>query len=495
MKKIVLTISFLILGFSFAFSQLEMYHLTLDKSIEIAKKKSLSMLRLEQDVKISEYNLKSATSRLKTHIDLNFALPEYTETIRQYEDSLGISYYPIKQLRYSTDLQINQPLPTDGNIFIRTGAVGLDDLNADIRSANLNTRIGFTQPLDAFYGYNDIRSSLKRAQLAYEQSSKSLQRAELNLVYQVSNSYYNLLSLQKSTEIAKLDLDRQSEAFEISQNKYKAGLIREVDALQMEVDLAEAQNNHDIAILNQSSAVNSFKDLLGINLEDSISLSNELKYKVIIVDPNKAVNLALKNRLEIREQEIQIELQKLSLKQQKAEGMVKSNINAYFEKAGVSQQGINSNYFNSFNNSFTNLSDRPANYGVGFTISIPILDWGENRALVRASESRLKQTSLRKTEIEREIETEVKNLVAGLNSNLKRLQLLEKNVFVAEKSFQITLSRFSDGDIDSQALALERNRLNTAYTSHLRAYITYQLALADLMRKTLYDFQNDVGVE
>lgn len=495
MKKIFLAASVLMFGFAFAFSQTQSHLLTLEKSIEIAKKKSYTMLQLEQDLKIAEYNLKAATNRLKTHIDLNLTLPEYTETVRQFEDSLGISYYPVKQLNYSSNLSINQPLPTDGNIYIRGEARGLDDLNTDIRSATLNTRIGFTQPLDAFYGYNNIRSSLKRSQLAYEQSSKSLKRAELNLIYQVSSAYYNLLSLQKSMDIAKLDLERQTEAYDISQNKYKAGLIREVDALQMEVDLAEAQNNYDIAILNQESAVNLFKDLLGISLQDSISLSDELKYKIVIIDTDRAVQLALKNRSEIKEQEIQIELQKLSLKQQKAQGMIKSNINAYFEKVGVSQQDINMNYFDSFNNSYNNLSGRPANFGIGFTISIPILDWGENRAMVRASESRLKQTALRKTEIEREIETEVKNLVAGVGSNLKRLQLLEKNVSVAEKSFEITLSRFSDGDIDSQSLALERNRLNTAYTSHLRAYINYQLALADLMRRTLYDFQNDVGVE
>ena len=494
MRKIVFTVSILMLGFSFAYSQ-SMHHLTLDKSIEIAKNRSLSMRQLEQDLKIAEHNLNSATSSLKTHVNLDLTLPEYTETIRQFEDSLGISYYPVKQLKYSANLQINQPLPTDGNIYIRSGASGIDDLNADIRSANLNTRIGFTQPLDAFYGYNTIRSTLKRVRLAYEQSSKSLKRAELNLVYQVSSSYYNLLSLQKRTEIAKLDLERQTGAFDISQNKYNAGLIREVDALQMEVDLAEAQNNHDIAILNQSSAVNSFKELLGINLDDSVSLSSELKYEAVLIDTNRAVELALKNRSEIKEQEIQVELQKLSLQQQKSRGMIRSSLNAHFEKMGVSQQDIGVNYLNSFNNSYSNLSARPSNFGVGFTISIPILDWGENRALVRASESRLKQTTIRKTEIEREIETEVKNRVADVTSNLKRLQLLEKNVVVAQKSFDITLSRFSDGDIDSQALALERNRLNNAYISHLQAFINYQLALADLMRKTLYDFQNDVGVE
>jgi outer membrane protein TolC len=168
--------------------------------------------------------------------------------------------------------------------------------------------------------------------------------------------------------------------------------------------------------------------------------------------------------------------------------MIQGRIDAYFEKAGVNQQP-DIGFFNSIKNSYSNLIDRDASYGVGLTITIPILDWGENKALVRASESRLKQSTLRKEEVEREIETEVKNLIAAINSNLKRLQVLEKNVFVAEKSFEITRQRFSDGDIDSQGLALERNRLNNAYTSHLRAFINYQLSLADLTRKTFYDFR------
>ena len=59
----------------------------------------------------------------------------------------------------------------------------------------------------------------------------------------------------------------------------------------------------------------------------------------------------------------------------------------------------------------------------------------------------------------------------------------------AEKSFDITRQRFADGDIDSQTLALERNRLNGAYRNHLSAYIDYQLSLADLLRKTLHDYR------
>ncbi|MDR2622367.1 MAG: TolC family protein [Dysgonamonadaceae bacterium] len=492
-KKYILWV-LLIITASCPVLKAEDYNLTLEESIEIAKKKSYRMLILAEELNIAEFNLKSATSRLKTHINLNLSLPQYTETVRQKADSTGV-FFSVKELTYSSGLTINQPLPTDGNIFIQSGLSSFMDYYTGIRSSNLNTRLGFRQPLDALYGYNSIKSALKSAQLAYEQSNKSLKREELNLVYDVSSAYYNLLSLQKRTEIARLDLDRQTEAFEISKNKYEAGLIREVDALQMEVDLAEAQSNYDMAILAQTSSTNSFKELLGIQLNDRVMLNSQLDYQVIVVDSEKAVQLALENRLEIREREIQIDLQKLEIKRQRAAGMVRGNIEAYFEKVGVASSASTTNIIQSIENSYTNFSKRPNNYGIGFTLSIPILDWGENRSLVRAANARLNEYFLRKEQVERDIETDVRNLAAGINSNLKRLQLLEKNVSVAEKSFEITLQRFSDGDIDSQSLALERNRLNTAYISHLNAYINYQLALADLMRKTFYDFKNERSVK
>jgi outer membrane protein TolC len=316
----------------------------------------------------------------------------------------------------------------------------------------------------------------------------------LNLVYNVSSAFFNLLSVQKRLEIARLNRERQKEAYQIAKNKFDAGLIREVDALQMEVDLAEAQNNYDLAQINQSSAENFFKELIGIQLSDSVALSSTLDYLPVMVDPQKAVQLALLNRLEIREQEIQVELNKMNIKRQKAQGMIKGNFSAYYEKVGVSKLDTDHPIGESLNNSWNDFIDRPQNYGLGITINIPIIDWGENKAQVRAAEARMQKNLYQQEVVKRSIEREVLNLVDEVSSSLKRLQLLEKNVLVAEKSFDITRSRFSDGDIDSQALALERERLNNAYTSHLAAYINYRLRLADLMRKTFYDFQNDKPV-
>ncbi|MBO5678629.1 MAG: TolC family protein [Bacteroidaceae bacterium] len=481
----------LCLAFISLTTKADTYYLTLEASIELAKEKSYTMLNLKENLKIAEYNLKSATSSLKTHIDFSLTMPEFNQTVRTWDDTTGVSFYSVKRMDYGGTVTVNQPLITNGNIYWETSLNSYDDLYNSDRSATFNTRLRLRQPIDALYGYNSIRSSLKSARLDYERTNKSLRREELNLEYRVSSSYYNLLSLQRSTEIALLDYERQTEANQIAQNKYASGLIREVDALQMEVDLAEAQNSYEMALINQESAINSFKELLGIELTDSVILSDELKYTVVVVDEDKAVEYALKNRTELRDQDIAIEQQQMAIRQRKADGMIRGYFDAYVQKTGTSMDDISTSYINTLHTSATDFMDRPINYGVGITLSVPLLDWGENRARVRAAEARQRQNYLAKEELERSIETETRNSVAQLNNNLKRLQLLEKNVVIAEKSFDITLQRFSDGDIDSQTLALERNRLNSAYRNHLSAYIAYQLSLSDIMRKTLYDFEKD----
>jgi outer membrane protein TolC len=218
-------------------------------------------------------------------------------------------------------------------------------------------------------------------------------------------------------------------------------------------------------------------------------------YPIVNVDPEKAVEMAISNRLEIRDREIAIELQQLQINRQKSLGLPQASLEASWEKIGVSSVDIADAFSNSLSSSWSNLGVRPPQYQVGLTLRIPIIDWGRNRAQVRAAEARQRQNYLGKEDVERGIEVEVRNLVANLQTSFKRLQLLERNVSVAERSYGITLQRYTDGDIDSQALALERTRLNSAQRNHLDAFVTYQLLLSDLMRKTFYDFQNDSPIE
>ncbi|MFA4838897.1 MAG: TolC family protein [Candidatus Neomarinimicrobiota bacterium] len=352
-------------GFFSLLSAREMYVLDLDKSLEIAMKRSYKMLTLKENLLSAEFELKATANQFRTNVNLTIKAPNYTETISSYSDSLGVHYIPIKQSTYNASLVLTQPLPTDGQIYLSSGFYTLEDFYNRRNSIQLNTRLGFEQPIEAFYAYNRIRTGLKQARLNYELSKKQLLRADLDLRYEVSQGFYRLLSAIEREKISLQTLTYQKETFELAQNKYKAGVIAEVEALQMEVDLGDAMNDYDIAKSNRASLANSFKQLIGISLGDSIELRFDLSYPIVTIDEEKAIEMGMKNRLEIREKEINKELSEISIK------------------------------------------------------------------------------------------------LAKLNS---------------------------------QSLALDRNRLSQAYISRLEAFISYQLLLADLARKTFYNFQNNTSL-
>ncbi|TKG96360.1 TolC family protein [Puteibacter caeruleilacunae] len=492
MKIFSIIISLFILSSFQSFAQEDkVIKLDLETSIAIAKEQSFTMQRLRESLKGAGYQLNAATSSFKTKITLDLVAPEYDERITSYQDASGLTYFSDKQLSYSANLTINQPLPTDGRLFISSGVFNTDDYDQDEQLTRTTTRIGLSQPIQSLYMYNDIKTQFKKAKMNYDLTSKRLKRNELNVIYNVSSAFYTLNQSKERMSIAEKSLKRLQEAYDIAQNKYNAGLIREVEALQVEVDLGDAKNKYDLSQVEYEKNLNFFKQTLGLSLDQKVELISDFNYVPVNVNLRKAIDQGLKNRLELKEKQIQIEMANLDIKRTKAQGVISGNINAYYDFVGVTQTDIDIHLEDAIKDSWKNLKDRPANFGVGLKLKIPILDWGQNRSRVRAAQTSINETMISLEEETMTIEREIISIVNDLNSSLRRLQLLDKNVDVAEKSFAISQSRFSNGDIDSQALALDRERLDNAHISHLQAYISYKLNLANLMRKTFYDFEKD----
>ena len=469
--------------------------LNLEDCLNIAHKNNFQMKNLQENLNIARLQLKAATNSFRTKVDLNLTAPDYSETISSIQDSTGLHYFPLKQAIYSGNLQISQPLPTDGSIYLSSGVYHIQDYFRKENSFRLNTRIGLEQPLEAFYSYNRLQSALKIAQFNFQLSKKRLTRERLNVDYSVSQAFYNLNMALEKEKIAAQTLEQQKEAFRLASNKFKAGVIAEVEALQMEVDLGEAQNNYDLSIMDSKESADYLKQLLAIPFSDSLIILSDTSYKEVYVDPAQALAYGIRNRLEIQEQEIQIKQAKINIAATRVNHQITGSISAYYDFIGVNQQDRSYALYSTFENAWDELQRRPGNRGVALRISIPIWDWGVNKARVQQAQSALRQTEMRLEEEKKTVEREIRKTVSQLQSSLRRLKLLERNVQVAEKSFAISKKRFENGDINSQALALDRNRLTLAYHSRLSALINYKLMLADLKRKTFYDFAEQRAVD
>ena len=496
-NKVILKISIVAVLCASALFAGEIKYLQLGDAISIALEKSYEMKVARLDRLAAEKNLISAKSNFKLRVDANFNLPSASENVQEtYREGLLPVYETRGDYRYQGNLNITQPLPTNGRIRLQGqsyyGGVSFWD-NAANRSVSRNDvltslSLQFNQPL---FTLNDIKTNLKQADLRYEGAVKNYTREELNIVYKVTSAFYAFYRATRELEIAGDNVTQQEEMATLAQKKYSAGLIPEVEALQLEVDYAESQNALVAAQAALARISDSFKQLIGLTFADSIGVLTSFEYKKINVDLAQAVDFALKNRAEIRSNEIDIELASLRVKEVDAFRDFNGTLSAFYDITGVA----NSDIWNTtaprdlWQRSLDDMQKRPNNRGVVFSLNVPLWDFGGNKAAVQSAEANLRSSELALTEMKKTIEREVRDVTGRLYEAQSQLDVLKKREGLAKKAFDISVERFNNGDITSQELALDRDRYIGAQIAYLDSYINYQVALADLKRKTMYDFE------
>jgi len=494
---ILFTLIFLLL-FSATFA-VEKKSLTLKDAIDIALEKSYQMKVLRLNLEQAEQNLVAARGRFKSNAELRMDVPNWSETVSEIPVKNDLPVFNTTGfLRYQGVLDINQPLPTDGTITLRSQvyhrnvSIYTADLLQDIKRKEVYSSMSLRlhQPL---FTINRLKLGLTTANLNYERTSRRYKRNELNIVYLVTQSFFNLYRATRQAEIARDNVSQQEEMYNLAKKKFEAGLIPEVEALQMEVDLAESRNDLVAAEGELSRAEDSFKQLIGLKLTDQVGVQTEFDYHKMDVNLEKAIRLALENRSEVREAEIDVQLAHINVKEADAKSEIRGDLFAFYDLTGVSDPNLpyTSSVNALWNSSIEDMNRRPNNKGVVFSLSVPLWDWGVNGAEVAASEAQLREAEITLAEQKKTIEREVREVVGRLKEAANRLDVLLKNQEVAQRAFNISLERFNNGDITSQELALDRNRLTQAKFSFLNAYIDYKLAEADLKRKTMWDFEHN----
>jgi outer membrane protein len=342
---------------------------------------------------------------------------------------------------------------------------------------------------------NNVALELRQARLDYRKQKKVFTRSELNLIYVITQQFFSLYSTIEEVEINKQDVERQQNIFETTEKKFKSGLIAEVDAMQAEVDLIQARNSLKSSQGRMEEQMAAFKQLIGLPLDQKIDLKANLEVDKIDINMEKAITYARQNRSEIVEKEIDIENQKITIKQTDARVAINGSLTGYYKLSGFSEEELpwGTNTVDLIESSWEVLKQTP-NRGVTFNLEIPLWDWGRNRAQVKAAEIQLVRDEMDLENQYITIEREVKDVIRSYYETYDRVKMLEKSKEVSQKSFDINMKRFENGDITTTELARVSDQLNSSLMSYLDAYTQYKLALADIRRKTLYDFETNTSL-
>jgi outer membrane protein len=471
--------------------------LTYEEAINIALNESYTIKSYQENQRSMQYSYFYYKAMFKPRLDLNLFTPSWNEQVSPVYQTDGLPVYnSFSSFQLGGDLKFTYVLPTGGNLALHS-LLYRENLSTTLATQSyvtLRTQqaysqlgISFDQPI---LTRNTLRESLKEAEYQFSIATSSFTRQQMNIIYNVTQGFYGLYKQIREAEISRDKFKNSEDAYRIAKLKAETGRIPEGDMLIAEV--AAAQNSAQLSesLGKQEREKDNFKQFIGLDINQEIKIITDIKYDTFHIDLNKAIEEALKNRLEINESELQIKLQQIQLDRAKREREISGKISAYYDVTGLSTIGTGTTN-ELFRSSFDNIVDRPPNRGVTLTFSIPILDWGRGRAKVQKAKAEYNYTVLSKDDKLTTITREVRDIVRTVEESRNRLKIHEKNQIVANKSYKVSLLRFGNGDITSQQLATEQERLSDSQLAFLDAYITYQLAVVDLKRKTMWDFQNN----
>ena len=469
--------------------------LTIEQAIEIALHGSFTMRSNDENRKAMEYQYLYYKAQFKPYLDLNLYAPSWNEMVSEVSQPNALPVYnSTSSIRFGSDLRFTYVLPTGGNLALM-GEMYHQTLSTTFQKdystqkrqlAYSQFGIAFNQPV---FTKNLLRENLKKAEYQYKRSEMYFTRAQMDIIYRVTSGFYEVYRATYQKQINEERLTNSKEALRIAKLKFEAGNISEGELLTTEIEAAR----NDVLLLesigNHERAKDNFKLLIGLNMTEEIDIVADMEFETVTVNLQTAIEQALANRLEIRENEYDVKLQEIEVDRAKREGEVKGNISAYYDFTGLSPQDGNVSQL--IRQSFDDMTVRPPNRGVTFTLTVPILDWGRRRNNVKTQTITLDQRKMELDYLNEQIVKEIREIVRMVNETEKRFRISQTNVDIAARNYRIYRLRFENGDITGQELSLEQTRLSEVQLDYINAYVSYQLALADLKRKTMWDFEGN----
>lgn len=452
---------------------------TLETAMEIAEKSSPSIQRSLYNIEQYQYSLRAERASLKSRFSLTVDPYQFSNS-RRFDNQFS-QWFTNRETYSSTTFRVDQPiLKTDGTIALintlswrnnKTEIAGFGENSNEAFYNNLYLAIN--QPI---FTYNRRQMQLDELELSYENANLQYSIQRLTLEKTITSQFYDVYLAQLNLDIAEEELSNTSSNFEIIKNKVDAGLLALEELFQAELNLANAQlsvQDNELALANAEEA---FKREIGINLDQDIQLVTELEAQAVVVDLEKAIDYALNSRMELRQRAIDIERSTFELERTKALNEFRADLQLTLGIFGEGEQ-------------FGNVYDNPTrNPSIGLSINIPIWDWGERTARVQAQEVSMKSLQLDLNEEKKQIRMDIRRSYRSIQTQMPRIEIAKKSVENAERTYEINLERYLNGDLSGIELNQFQNQLSSKKIAYAQALINYETQLLDLKILTLFDW-------
>jgi outer membrane protein len=476
-----------LLSFSFlcSFTVLAQGALTLEQALSIAETNSPSMQKAALSREQSRQTLIAQKAALKAKISLSVAPLSYSKS-SNFESSYS-DWYTYESLNSSSTFQVSQPVLLTNTTVSLVNTFGWQNTNSDYYGTLSSDKsfvnevcLKLEQPL---FTYNSQKVNLKELELNFENAEIEYKLERLSLEQQVTSLFYDVYMAQLQLDIAREELANTQMSRTTIADKVEEGLAATIELYQADLNLSTAKStvkNREVTLENAKAT---FRQFIGMDLATPVTVTASIgTIDTLNINMQEAIGYGLKSRMELRQRKIEIENEQFTMTKTKA-------LNAF--EGSVSLSIGLTGYDESPNKIYRNSTQTP---GVAVTFNIPICDWGERKALIKAQDAVLKSKKI-DLEYERtQITTGIGSICRNLENYRAQIEIERQNQENARLAYEISLEKYRNGDLTSMDLNLYQSQLSSKKISMAQAQINYKLELLNLKIASLYDFEKKIVI-
>ena len=480
-KQLLLAATLILASLATAYGQ---HLLTIDRAMDIAQENNPVLKRSLTTLERYQQSLIAQRASLKSKFVLNLTPIDYSKT-RRFDNRLS-EWYTNETLSTSGMFQIEQPiLLTDGTLSL-INRLGWQDNYSDIsgitnsnRAFSNNLYLQLSQPV---FTYNRRQMALKQLEYDYENANISYALQRLNTEQQITDQFYAVYMAQSNLQTVREELANAEQSYDIIKNKVEADLAARDELFQAELNLATAQSSADERKVSLEYAKDKLKQSLDMPLNEDFAVIAEINIEPVAVNRQKAIDHALASRLELRQREIQSAELDFQMIQTKALNEFKGDVTLTY--------GLIGDHAN-FGRIYGSPTQNPR---VAINFTIPIFDWGEKKARIRAQEAAQKVNQIDYELDKSGIELNIRQVCRSLEYLWTQIKIAEQNVRNAQLTYDLNLTRYREGDINGMQISQFQTQLSGKKVGYTQALINYKIELLNLKILSLYDFEKDVDI-
>ena len=452
--------------------------LTLEQTIELAHKQSLSSFRAKNMYLSSYWEFRSFKADRLPSLSLSSNPIDFNRSVES--DYLGKDFEEVNRLTSSGELVIRQNFTPTGAVFtVRSSLQRMENIGNEANYVSSPVLVGFQQSLN---GYNSFRWQARIEPLKFEQAKKTYLQSLENVAISSIDYFFNVVSAEIGKKIAETNYSNADTLYRIGRGRFEIGTVTQDELLDLELSLLNAEISRSEAEIQLRQANTYLNSFLGIPDDIVINCIVPFEIPSLKIDIDKALAFALENNPDM------LEYERMLLNA--GENVARTRSQTGFNASLSGSIGINKRT-NTDDISMAYQSPFDEQQRVGVSLNVPIIDWGYRKGRIQMAKASQEETEFRVEQNRIAFEQGVINNVLNFNLQEKMVAIAAKADTIAQMGFDVTMQRFKIDKVDVIRLNSARNSLDAARRAYYSALRTYWSRFYTIRQLTLYDFMNN----